>query len=88
MDTETQQQNGGGETPKSALDLMRENAIKFSRRIVEFDRLAEQRPLTDNERMNQQMLIGWERGISWSYAVVEAEKIGKLQDLLSILTSH
>lgn len=68
-------------TAKNEIKTLRDKTAAEIRRM---DQISETRDLTYAERKDQDTRIGWERALSWSLTVIDAEENGTLDTLIRI----
>jgi hypothetical protein len=58
---------------------------KISKEIQKWDKISNKRTLTFSEQTDQNVRIGWERGLSWSFTAIDLDEKGKLAETLKSL---
>ena len=69
----------------TAKNEIRKQISKISEEICRWDTISTKRAVTFSERKDQDVRIGWERGLSWAYTAIDLEEKGKLAETLKAL---
>ena len=70
--------------PTAKNEILKQIA-RFSKEIKKWDKISNTRELTLSEQKDQNVRIGWERGLSWSFTAIDFEEKGALAEILKAL---